>query len=103
MSTSETKIELVTEAIEALVLATVVAKTGTDPTLRVAHHQNVVDARAAVADALKILLTPTLRIVSTETEQRVGEMSSTKRRVVTDFSAEKVPYGGRGVDGMNLA
>ncbi len=58
----ETKIELVTEAIEALVLAQVVA-------LREGHSAmgQVVDARRAVSEALRELLTPTLRVVTMET------------------------------------
>lgn len=62
MTSNETKIELVTESIEALVLATVVAATGADKN-RAMNHQNVLDAREVVASSLKALLTPTLRVV----------------------------------------
>lgn len=60
----ETKIELVTEAIEALVLATVVATlpSPADGAERRTNHQNVVDARATVAKALATCLAPALRI-----------------------------------------
>jgi hypothetical protein len=61
----ETKVELVTEAIETLVLAQVVA-------LRPDHdrysgpraHENVALARKCLHDALKELLTPTLRVMT---------------------------------------
>jgi len=60
----ETKIELVTEAIEALTLATVVATLPSrNPEEQRPNHQNVVDARATVSSALRELLTPTLRVV----------------------------------------
>jgi len=80
----ETKIELVTEAIELLVLATAVALGSGD---RAAHHQNVADARRSVHDALRELLTPTLRVFTNPTPP----------------IPETVPYGGKGIDGMNLA
>jgi hypothetical protein len=61
----ETKIELVTEAIETLVLATVVATLPSrNPEEQRANHQNVVDARVTVSNALRELLQPTLRVVS---------------------------------------
>lgn len=63
----ETKIELVTEAIEALVLATAVATNinlNLNPVERRANHRNVVDARDLVRGALKELLAPTLRVVA---------------------------------------
>lgn len=65
-SAANTKIEIVSEAIETLVLATVVAATGSPRNVaeREANHQNVVDARATVKAALKELLTPTLRVVA---------------------------------------
>jgi hypothetical protein len=60
MTTQETKIELVTEAVEALVLATVTAHVLPDTPNK---HQNISDARGELARALKELLTPTLRLV----------------------------------------
>jgi hypothetical protein len=60
---ANTKIELATEAIESLVLATSVA---TNPAS--SHHeqqiavQNIALARENLADALRTLLAPTLRI-----------------------------------------
>ena len=65
MESHETKIELVTEAGEAVVLATVVVATGSDKD-RAMNHRNVVDARATVAEAFKVLLAPTLRVVDSE-------------------------------------
>jgi hypothetical protein len=61
MSTSETKIELVTEAIEALVLASIVATTPGKE--RAADMQNLHDARDVLKASLKELLAPTLRVV----------------------------------------
>ena len=86
----ETKLELVTEAIEALVLATVVGVTHIGQPVKNNIHQNIVDARQSVHDALQTLLTPTLRVVTGGLPQK---------RVATEF----VPYGGEGIDGMNLA
>jgi hypothetical protein len=62
----EMKIELLTETIEALVLATVAATIPSpdDGNERRAKHQNVVDARATLAKALATCLAPALRIVS---------------------------------------
>jgi len=63
----ETKIELVTEAIEALTLAQVVA---TNPAC--SEHErhiavkNVGDARECLSKALRSLLTPTLRVMGGE-------------------------------------
>jgi len=63
----EIKIELVTEAIEALVLATVVATTNySTPHANAINHQLVFDAREVVRKALRELLTPTLRVISPE-------------------------------------
>jgi hypothetical protein len=68
----ETKIELVTEAIEALVLAQVVAVThGGGPHF----HEQVLIARTGVHDALKELLQPVLRIASKT--DRIGNLSVT--------------------------
>jgi hypothetical protein len=64
MSTNETKIELVTEAIETLVVAVVAATSSHDTRASAAHHQNVVDARALVASALAELVKPTLRVLA---------------------------------------
>ncbi len=75
MSTSETKIELVTEAIEALVLASVVGHG--DPTT---NHYNIMEARRVLKGCLKEFLIPTLRIV-TERERRVGVMSVIDRKL----------------------
>lgn len=61
---SETKIEIVTECIEALVLATVVATTSSD-TNRAANHQNVLDARGTLRHALREMLKPSLRVLET--------------------------------------
>jgi hypothetical protein len=61
----ETKIELATEAIETLVLATVIATApARNPDEHRANHRNVVDARELVKGALKELLAPTLRVIS---------------------------------------
>lgn len=63
MSTSETKIELVTEAIEALVLASVIAATAADKD-RALNYQNLLDARETVKSSLKAFLQPTLRVLN---------------------------------------
>jgi hypothetical protein len=105
MSTAETKIELVTEAIEALVLASVIAATAADAD-RALNHQNVLDARDTLKGCLKEFLAPTLRIISSERTDRVGEVSITRRKeVITGIReiSETVPYEGKGIDGMNLA
>ena len=61
----ETKIELVTEAIEALVLATVVAAApARNPEVGRANYENVVEARSCVAKALREFLAPTFRVIS---------------------------------------
>lgn len=86
MSTSETKIELVTEAIEALVLASVISATRLAPGSAALNHQNVLDARHTLKGCLKEFLTPSLRII-TEREQRVGEASSTYRKTVESIPA----------------
>ena len=95
----ETKIELVTEAIEALVLATVIANAAHPGPQRKLFYENVVSARGEVASALRDLLQPVLRVVCTEKTDTVGEVSTKLSRTV----AEVVPYGGIGIDGMNLA
>lgn len=93
----ETKVELVTEAIEALVLATVVAHTSATPNI---HHADVADARANVSFALRALLQPVLRVVTSEKIDEVhGVASTTLRKTKT----EVVPYQGKGIEGMNLA
>lgn len=62
MTNETTRIEMVTEAIEGLALAVVVATLpGGDAKSQAIHHQNVLDARACVADALKELVAPVLR------------------------------------------
>lgn len=58
-----TKIELATEAVEALILATVVATTANNDNERKANHENVVAARSTLRTAFKELLTPTLRVI----------------------------------------
>jgi hypothetical protein len=63
MSPSETKIELVTEAIEALVLASVIAATAADKD-RALNHRNVLDAREALKGCLREFLRPSLRVVT---------------------------------------
>lgn len=100
---TETKIELVTEGIEALVLASVVAHAAHPGAQRALFHENVVSARADLHAALKALMQPTLRVVAaTETVKQVGAISLTERTVKSEL-AEVVPYGGKGIDGMNLA
>jgi hypothetical protein len=85
MTTVETKIELVTEAIEAITLAQVVLCSGAlDEHDRAMAAKNLTDARAVLSKALKVLLTPTLRIVN------------------PPDPPENVPYGGMGIEGMNL-
>lgn len=61
----EAKIELVTESIEALVLATVAATlpSASDGNERAANHQNVVDAREVLRKSLRELLAPSLRVL----------------------------------------
>jgi hypothetical protein len=92
----ETKIELVTEAIEALVLATVAAHTISTSQANAINRQNVLDARRVVHDAFKHLLQPVLRVTSTERHDQVGDISTTKRKVVSELT----PYRGEGIDGM---
>lgn len=85
MTTVETKIELVTEAIEAITLAQVVLCSGAlDEHDRVMAAKNLTDARAVLSKALKVLLTPSLRVINND-------------------HPEHVPFGGAGIDGMNLA
>ena len=58
----ETKIELVTEAIESLTRAVVAHQANpSDPR---ASFEQVQDARAEVSSALRELLTPTLRVMT---------------------------------------
>jgi hypothetical protein len=83
----ETKIELVTEAIEALVLAqTVALRPGHDRYSGTRAHEDLVAARGGVHDALKELLTPTLRVVCTEKIDEVGAITSTLRRTTSEVS-----------------
>jgi hypothetical protein len=85
----ETKIELVTEAIEALVLAQcVLLRPGHDTSSGPRAHEDLLNARMEVHAALKELLKPTLRVVA-------PTMGKTPETVV--------PYAGQGIDGMNLA
>lgn len=58
----ETKIELVTEAIESLTRAVVAHQS--NPANPRSCYDTVLDARAEVANALRELLTPTLRVYS---------------------------------------
>lgn len=69
----EAKIELVTESIEALALATVVATLpgASDSRERAANHQNVVDAREVLRKSLRELLAPALRVLPTSNEHKV--------------------------------
>ncbi len=60
MTSNETKIEMVTEAVEALVLATVTAHVLPDTPNKL---EAISDARGDLARALKELITPTLRLV----------------------------------------
>jgi hypothetical protein len=84
-----TKVELVTEAIEGLVLASVrlsgFSGSPTGSPFEIAY-KNVADARTNLAEALHSLLQPVLRVV-TPPEKRT----------------EVVPYEGKGIEGMNLA
>lgn len=84
MTTIETKIELITEALEALMLAQVVLCSGAlDEHDRAMATKNLVDARAILSRAFKVLLTPTLRVLN-------------------GLPSEKAPYGGMGIEGMGL-
>lgn len=79
-SSAETKVELLTEAIEALVLAQVVAITSrhiSTPATRLAL--DVVDARANLSAALHEFTKPTLRVVGVEREERVGDIATILR------------------------
>jgi hypothetical protein len=95
----ETKIELVTEAVEALVLASVIANAAQPGPQKTMFYESVVDARRVLHDALACLLAPTLRVVQSQRRDQVGDIATTLTRTV----AEVVPYGGLGIDGMNLA
>lgn len=96
---TETKIELVTEAIEALVISTVAHQL--NPAGANTNYDNVRTARKEVHDALANLLQPTLRVVhSNEDVRQVGGL---KRTITKTDVREIVPYGGEGIDGMNLA
>ena len=79
----ETKIELVTESIEALVLASIIAATAADKD-RALNHQNVLDAREALKGCLREFLAPTLRVVQSQRHSRVGDMETTLTRTVAD-------------------
>lgn len=86
-STQETKIELVTEAIDALVLATVIAQSPTAPHRnRTRYQQDVLSAREEVRKSLRELLTPTLRVVTSQRTDTVGEISTTLTRTVAEAS-----------------
>lgn len=89
MTDVTTKIELVTEAIEEMTLAQVVLCSGTlnmNETERATV--NLVGARKNLSEALKILMTPTLRVLNG------GNWPAPK--------PEHVPYGGEGIEGMRL-
>lgn len=61
---TNTKIERITEATEALVLATVVRTTEKlEPNQGSNTYQNVLDARAELREAFDELLKPVLRVV----------------------------------------
>lgn len=82
-----TKIEQTTEAIESLTLATVAHMLDLkNEKLR----ETLKDARADVADALRALLTPTLRVTCVERVDRVGDATTTLRK----FISEPVTPGG---------
>ena len=88
MTNVATKIEMVTEAIEQLTLAQVVLCSGTlSQHDQMLNAKNLVDARANVSAALKELMTPTLRVLNG----------------IHPEPPENVPYGGKGIEGMNLA
>lgn len=80
----ETKIELVTEAIESLTRAVVAHQA--NPSNPRACYDHVRDARAEVANALRELLTPTLRVVCTERTDTVGAISTKLSRTVAEAS-----------------
>lgn len=83
MTTEATRIELVTEAIEALVLATVVATLpAAEDRSRKVNHQNVVDARASVAEALRQLVAPVLRSITGGSENRIEYIPAPDARPV---------------------
>jgi hypothetical protein len=89
MTNVVTKIELVTEAIEALTLAQVVLCSGAlSDHEQALSTKNLTDARASLSHALGILMTPTLRVLNGP-----GRIDP----------PENVPYGGKGIEGMNLA
>lgn len=81
--TIETKIELVTESIEALVLASVIAATAADKD-RALNHQNVLDARETLKGCLRQFLAPTLRVVQVQRDDRVGDVNRTLTRTTVD-------------------
>ena len=82
-----TKIELVTEAIESMTLAQVILCSGAlsdhDQAL---NTKNLVDARANLSEALKVLMAPTLRVLSSTPAEAEP--------------VEHIPYGGKGIEGM---
>jgi len=85
MSPTETKIELVTESIEALVLAEVIA---TNPAC--SEHErhiavkNVRDARECLSKALKEFLAPTLRVVRVQDQRIAGAIERTVTRTTVE-------------------
>jgi hypothetical protein len=88
MTDVTTKIELVTEAIETLTLAQVhLCSPSLSDHDRMRQAKNLADARACLADALRILLQPTLRVVTNS---------------APPAPPENVPYGGEGISGMGL-
>jgi hypothetical protein len=86
-SSEETKIELVVEAIEALTLAQVVAVSpGLHGDGKAIAVKNVTDARDILKRCLREFLKPSLRVIAGNPQ-----------------IDESIPYGGKGIDGMNLA
>jgi hypothetical protein len=86
----ETKIELLTESIEALVLAQVTAITsGGGPYF----HKQVVEARGNLSEALRGFLQPALRLVTTQRHDRVGDVSTTLTRTEITGAREIIENG----------
>jgi hypothetical protein len=84
---TETKIELVTESIEALVLASVIAATAADAD-RALNHQNVLDARETLKGCLREFLQPVLRVLSSSTrDDSVGDVSRKTTKTVVEERA----------------
>jgi hypothetical protein len=85
---TETKIELVTEAIEALVLASVISASPEPRFMaqRQANYQNVLDAREVLKGCLREFLQPSLRVVQSQRHSRAGDLETTLTRTVAEAS-----------------